>query len=145
MGNSYIGIASLCALLLAWSAPLGAQNTCHPADSQSQHFIRVIKAMMTPEHAPLRTHFRLPLVPPERITIETDPAVCARAGQAIDSLGRSWVPNAPVLPRSTIPLYVVRVGTSYVVIDLISQNDNDGEFFFYFGPSWNHTGIGVSQ
>lgn len=145
MRNFCLGSALICVMLLGFSPTLGAQNTCRAADSHSQHFIRVMQAMMAPEHGPIRTSFALPLVSPSQIVLETDPVVCARAGEALDSLGRTWDPNAPVLPPDTIALYVIRVGTSYAVIDLESQNDNDADFIFYFGPTWNHTGVGVSQ
>jgi len=145
MRNFYVGSALVCLLLAGFSPGLTAQTTCRAADSESQHFIRVIQAMMTPGSEAHRADRGLPLVSPSQVVLETDPVVCARAGQALAALGRTWDPNAPVLPPSTIALYVIRVGTSYAVIGLESPNDNDADFFFYFGPAWNHTGIGASQ
>jgi hypothetical protein len=136
--------AILC-VLLASSKVLGAQHTCHAASGDSNHFLRVINAMMTADQQPLRTTFGLPLVTSSQITLVTDPTVCGRAGQALDSLARAWVPTSPGLPPSTTPLYVFQIGTSYGLVDLESANENDADFIYFFGSLWNHTGIGASQ
>lgn len=138
------GFAVLC-VLLASSKVVGAQHTCHAASRDSDHFIRVINAMMAPDQQPVRTRFGLSLVTSSQITLASDPTVCTRAGQALDSLARAWVPTSPGLPPSTTPLYVFQIGTSYGVVDLDSVNENDADFIYFFGTLWNHTGTAASQ
>ncbi len=120
-----------------------AQSRCRPHDEDSDHFLRVMNLMMGPSHAGYRTSLSIPLVTAAQITLVTDSTVCARAGQAMDALARTVDP-AP-RPPSTIPLFVFQIGTSYAVIDLLSPNDNDADFIYFFDPSWNFTGVSFSQ
>ncbi len=142
MRKLQIGIAVLCLAALT-SSDLNGQTTCRAADEDSDHFLRVLKA--SNNNPVLRARFSLPLVTPTQITLVSDPVVCARAGEAMIALARTWVPTAPDGPPPTTPLYVFRVGTSYAVVNLDSGNTADADFIFYFSPTWNHTGIGASQ
>jgi len=120
-----------------------AQSRCRPADTNSDHFVRIFNLMMLPEHTATRTRKSLPLVTSAQITVVTDSTVCSRAGQAMDSLG--YARDGVTRPPSTIPLYVFQIGASYAVVDLLSPNDNDADLIYFFGPSWNSTGISFSQ
>lgn len=129
--------------LFLMSDHASAQSRCRAADTDSNHFLRVINRMMGSDWAAYRTSFSLPLVTPTQITLASDSTVCARADQAMDAHARTVDP-AP-RPASTIPLYVFQIGTSYAVVDLLSPNDNDADFIYFFGPSWNFTGVSFSQ
>jgi hypothetical protein len=131
------------ALLLLISDPATAQSRCRAADANSAHFLRVIGLMMMPEHSISRTSNHLPLVNPSEITLVADSTVCSRAGQAMDSLGHAR--DGITRPPSTIPLFVFQIGTSHAVVDLLSPNDNDADLIYFFGPSWNFSGISFSQ
>lgn len=130
----------LAPLLLAFK-PLSAQQTCHRADVNSAHFIQTLVAMMdtAAARAALRTRLQLPVVTASQITLVTDSTVCARAGQAADSVARVWEPSMTLDP-TTDPLYVIKVGTSYAVIDLNNVDDGESDFVFIFGPLWEYRG-----
>lgn len=136
---AFLGLAVVSANIV------GAQTTCHAASGDSDHFLRVIQAMMAADQQPVRTSFSLPLVTSSQISLVSDPSVCARAGQALDSLANAWVPRSPPLPPSTTSLYVFQIGTSYAVVDLISPNENDADFVYFFDSLWSYTGVGASQ
>jgi hypothetical protein len=125
------------------SGPVSPQSRCRAADANSQHFLRVIGMMMMPEHSISRTSNHLPLVKSSQITLVTDSTVCSRAGKAMDSLGHAR--DGITRPPSTIPLFVFQIGTSHAVVDLLSPNDNDADLIYFFGPSWNFSGISFSQ
>jgi hypothetical protein len=144
MKTSQSGFAFLFLVLGSFHV-VGAQTTCHAASGDSDHFLRVVRTMMASDQQPIRTRFSLPLVTPSQVVLVSDPAVCARAGQALDSLANRWVPRSPPLPPSTVPLYVFQVGGSYGVVDLASLNANDGDFIFFFGSLWNYSGVAFSQ
>lgn len=131
----------LAPLLIAFN-PLSAQQTCHTADVNSTHFIETLVAMMDTAagRTALRTTLNLPVVAASQITLVTDSAVCARAGQAADSVASVWDPTLTLSP-TTDPLYVIKVGTSYAVADLNNVDDGDGDFVFIFGPLWEYRGI----
>jgi hypothetical protein len=120
-----------------------AQSRCRAADTNSAHFLRVINMMMSPEHSASRTGNSLPVVTSAQITLVADSTVCSRAGQAMDSL--SHARDGVTRPPSTIPLFVFQIGTSHAVVDLLSPNDNDADLIYFFGSSWNFTGISFSQ
>ena len=73
------------------------------------------------------------------ITLVADPAVCARAGLAADSIFKVWEPTATLDP-TTDPIYVIKIGTSYAVIDLNNTDDSDFDWVFIFGPLWEYRG-----
>jgi hypothetical protein len=134
---------------ILWLAPLliainqlSAQQTCHRADVNSAHFIETLVAMMDTAagRTSLRTTLNLPVVAASQITLVTDSAVCARAGQAADSVAKVWDPSM-TLDATTDPLYVIKVGTSYAVADLNNVDDGHGDFVFIFGPLWEYRGI----
>ena len=134
-------ILSLPLLLIAFN-PLAAQQTCHKADVNSTHFIETLVAMMDTAAArtALRTTLKLPVVAASLITLVTDSGVCARAGQAADSVAKVWEPSMTLDP-TTDPLYVIKVGNSYAVADLNNVDDGDGDFLFIFGPLWEYRGL----
>jgi len=131
------------AFLFLGSQPASAQTRCRAADTNSAHFLRVINMMMSPEHAASRTAYSLPLVASAQIALVSDSTVCARAGQAMDAFARTV--DSTSRPPSTLPLFVFQIGTSYAVVDLLSPNDEDADFIYFFGSSWNFTGTAFSQ
>ena len=134
---------TVAAFLLLMSDSASAQSRCRAADTNSAHFVRIFNLMMMPEHSISRTSNHLPLVKSSQITLVTESTVCSRAGQAMDSLGHAR--DGVTRPPSTIPLFVFQIGTSYAVVDLLSPNDNDADLIYFFGPSWNFSGISFSQ
>jgi hypothetical protein len=121
-----------------------AQTTCHPNDNWADHFRGALTAMMTPQGASLRTKFALPLVDSSQVSLVSDPVICARAGQALDSLGTAWAPTTHGPHPSTGVLYVFRVGTSYAVIFQNSGSDLDGDSIYFFGSSWAYSGVAIT-
>jgi hypothetical protein len=130
----------LAPLLIAFNQ-LSGQQTCHRADVNSTHFIETLVAMMDTAAArtTLRTTLNLPVVAASQITLVTDSAVCARAGQAADSVAKVWEPSMTFDPI-TDPLYVIKIGTSYAVADLNNVGDGEKDFVFIFGPLWEYRG-----
>lgn len=116
-----------------------AQNTCHAADQYSARFIQGINAMMDSSNSVLRARLQMPLVASSAIVLISDSAVCARAGVASDSIVRVIVPTASQ-PPTTAPLYVIAVGSSFVVADRNSLSGDHLEILFFFGPLWEYRG-----
>jgi hypothetical protein len=143
MHNIKTGLFFACFLALM-SARASGQTTCHASDSEGDHFKRIIKAMMTPQNAPLRASLGVPQVDSTQISLISDAVVCARAGQALDSLGTVWAPTSHGPHPSIATLYVFRVGTSYAAIYLDPTSTADGDFIYFFGSSWAYTGASVS-
>src|SRR3990170_8491161 len=125
------GALAVCAV-----SPLGAQNTCQPADEKSAHIIGALKQFMHPDNGAARDKVHLPVVPMGEIVLVTDASVCARAGQAGDSIVRVWIPTAPPPSNTTAPLYVVKVGTHYVVADWNAPSQHHYRPALIFGPLW---------
>jgi len=133
-------LASAVAIGCAPPPSLRAQAACHVADESSAGVIAVLKRLMTSEYAAARTNLGLPLVPPSSIVLVSDAGVCARAGQAADSLVRVWNPNTQVPSGSTDPLYVFKIGSSHGVLDLHSNNEGvHWLFMIFFDSVWAYT------
>jgi hypothetical protein len=131
-----------CAFALMSFRAMG-QTTCHTNDADGDHFKRILQQMMTPENAPLRTAVGVPQVDSTHITLVSDALVCARAGQAIDSLTTVWAPTTHGPHPSTASLYVFRVGSSYGVIYLHPANTADGDPILFFDAAWSYTGTAI--
>lgn len=114
----------------------GQSKTCHGADGESAHVISAVNALMKPESASIRTRFGVPFASASQITLVTDSAVCARAGQALDSLARAWAPNQPQPPADSDPLYVVQLGSDFAVVDGTTAPTEHYKLVFYFSPLW---------
>ena len=136
---------SILAIFVSLPSSVGAQATCKTADEMSSHFGVVLNRMMTAERAVGRTQLGLPLVDSTQIVLVSDAAVCARAGEALDSLSNASYPELPPMPPSSRPLYVFKVGSAYAVIYLPPDNTGDGDLMFIFDSAWKDTGIGLSQ
>jgi hypothetical protein len=124
--------------VLAFHAAAGQQR-CHATDLNSAHFIKTLIAAMDTSGSAFRAKLQLPLVSSSAITLVADPAVCARAGLAADSIFKVWEPTATLDP-TTDPIYVIKIGTSYAVIDLNNTDDSDFDWVFIFGPLWEYRG-----
>jgi hypothetical protein len=125
-------------------AQIHAQTTCHANDNWADHFRGSLTAMMTPEGASLRTKFALPLVDSSQISLVSDPVICARAGQALDSLSTVWAPATHGPHPSTGLLFVYKIGTSYAVIYQNPGSNLDGDVIYFFASSWAYTGVGIT-
>jgi hypothetical protein len=124
--------------LLAFHSATG-QQTCHGPDVNSASFIKGLNAMMDSSQSAFRASLQMPLVTSSAIALVTDAAVCAQAGFAADSIFKVWEPTATLGP-STDPIYVIKIGTSYAVVDLNSPDTSDGDWVFIFGPLWEYRG-----
>ncbi len=129
-------LALLGAVILLSADSVSGQAVCASADHKSHHLIGVLKNMMESDAAAARDSVGLPLVSMSEIVLVSDPKVCARAGQAADSVFRTWSPGATFTKNP--PLYVIRVGTSFVIADLSAPPNPYDEFntVFIFGPRW---------
>jgi hypothetical protein len=132
-----------CAFALTSSRAMG-QTTCHTSDADGDHFKRILQQMMTPANAGLRTAVGVPQVDSTQISLVSDPVICARAGQAVDSLATVWAPTTHGPHPSTASLYVFRVGTSYGVIYLHPASTADGDPILFFDAAWSYTGTTIS-
>ena len=133
-----IKFVTLAMALCAGSAR--AQNTCHTADSHSDHFINALTKLMAAEQASFRTTLQLPQVAPSQIVLASDSLTCAQAGAAVDSMLVIWEPAQSPTPSSAA-IYVIRIGTSYAVADLNSPPGDGPDPLFIFGPLWEYRGI----
>ena len=115
----------------------GAQSkTCHAADNESADVIRAVNALMKPESASLRTRFGVPFTSAAQIALASDPNICARAGQALDSLARAWAPSQPQPPANANPLYVIQIGSDFAVVDENGPPLEHYHLILYFSPLW---------
>jgi hypothetical protein len=137
-------LPAIVAVLSIASQTSFAQSTCHTADRRSDHFIETVKQLMGADGAAARAHLSLPIVDSSQITLVIDPVVCARAGQALDSLNHAMQPDATIPPPDTLPLYVIQVGTSFAVADLNSQSTGDFDYLLFFGPLWQFLNLGLA-
>lgn len=128
-----------CAFVLMSGRAMG-QTTCHTTDAHADHFKNILQAMMSPADALLRTNVGVPQVDSTQVSLVSDPVLCARAGQALDSLGTVWAPTSHGPHPSTGSLYVFRLGTSYGVIYLHPSNSGDRDPIFFFDTNWAYTG-----
>ena len=117
--------------------------TCRTADVTSGRLVGMVKGMMEPKDSALRRILGVPLVATSQVTLTTDAAVCARAGQALDSLGHALAPNEPPIPPFDDPLYVVKIGSSFAVVDTNALPHGHRYLVFYFGPLWEFKKIGT--
>ncbi|HUF65997.1 MAG TPA: hypothetical protein VMM17_08470 [Gemmatimonadaceae bacterium] len=93
----------------------GAQSTskCRPADWRSDGIISHLKYRISatdPRDIRLRDSvYRIPVVPPNQITVVTDERICAKLVDAYSRGASGWVP---------VNLYVIKLGDNhYAVMD----------------------------
>jgi len=139
-----IVLAAIFSLSMLPGSSLRAQSTCHVADRRSDHFIDVVKQIMGSDGAAARAHLGLPIVDSSQITLVSDPAICARAGQALDSLNHAANPGATIPPVDTLPLYVLKVGSSFAVADLNYPSAQHFDYLFFFGSLWQFLNVGLA-
>jgi len=124
-------------LLTLASLPLQAQSrTCHAANDTSANVIKAVNAMMTPQAGSLRSQAGIPLVSSSEIVLVTDASICARAGQALDSLAYAWAPTQPASPANSDALYVIQLGSDYAVVDPPSAKLEHFGLILYFSGVW---------
>lgn len=129
-------IAALLCISITSASRVQGQNPCHGPDRMSAVLLADFRSMMTPAGAEVRAKLSLPVVPASEIVLVADSATCARAIQAADSMMTVWTPADPPGPI-TYPIYVMRIGTSYAIVDL-SDDSSTSEYasVFFFGPDW---------
>lgn len=126
-------------LISLYPAVSSSQNTCHAADDNSARIITLINNLMDPSVSARRTALGIPTATPANVTLITDPATCARVGQAVDSVVRVWNPTTQVPTPATNPLYVFQVGTAYAAADYDSSNStNLSRWLLIFGSMWQY-------
>ena len=131
-----------CAFALTSSQALG-QATCHTSDARGDHFKGILQQMMTPVGARLRTTLKVPQVDSAQVSLVSDPSICLRAGQAVDSLTEVWAPTTHGPHPSSGHAYVFTLGTSYGVIYLHPSNTRD--VILYFDTNWAYTGTTIGE
>jgi hypothetical protein len=126
-------------ILLAFSSPALGQSraTCHSADDFSGDLIAMVQSLMAPKANSVRVKLGVPLVSTSQVTLASDLAICLRAGQALDSIGRVMAPGQPDPPPSSNPLYVIQIGSSFAVLDRNIPIPEHYYYVFYFGPLWD--------
>ncbi|MGI8400220.1 MAG: hypothetical protein ACR2NS_01265 [Gemmatimonadaceae bacterium] len=134
---------TMLALIFAVADHVQAQTPCRTAGWESDQFKGILTRAMDSDMVDFRARYSLPLVTPAQITFVSDSTVCARAGAAMDAFASTF--DTTARPASTVPLYVFQVGTSFAVVDLLTPNKSDADFIYFFGPSWNFTGVSFMQ
>jgi hypothetical protein len=136
-------MAVILAILSVRGSAILAQSTCHTPDQNSDHFITVVKQMMGPDSTGVRAYIGLGIVDTAQIALVSDSTICARAGQALDSLNLVLKPGVTIPPADTLPLYVLQVGSSFAVADLNYRSANDFDHLFFFTALWQFMNVGV--
>jgi hypothetical protein len=131
-----------CALVLMSGRAMG-QTTCHTTDAHADHLKGILQQMMTPAGAALRTAVGVAPIDSTQVSLVSDPVLCARAGQALDSLGTVWAPTSHGPHPSTGSLYVFRLGTSFGVNYPHPKNTGDGDPILFFDTNWAYTGTSM--
>lgn len=105
---SFCGIAAF-----GYSADAQAvKGTCRPTDEMSARIVEYFQGIVTPQASAdttLRNDLGLAGVTPAQVTIVSDPSICTKAASAMNKLDQA--------PQPEYALYVVRVGTSYGVVE----------------------------
>lgn len=95
------------------SAPRLHAQSCRAADSTSTFMLNAVRHMMTSSDSHIvseRQTLQLPLIPADSVVLVTDQSVCSEMATAYSgALSPNKTPSGQV--------YVVRVGTVYVVRD----------------------------
>lgn len=130
----------LAAIILGRSA--AAQATCHAPDDESARVIYQISGMMDTAQrmTQIRSDFGIPLVSLSEIVLVSDSAVCARAGQALDSLLHVWNPNATIPAVWPEPLYVFKIGSSFAAMDRSTPNQ-PAYWVIFLSPLWAYKAV----
>lgn len=123
--------ALACVLLLLATVSARGQSACRPADSVSTYILRWVTQIATGTdsvYALQRSNMRIPQVPASQITYVTDKTVCNKALSPYNA--NSVMQDAST--GTTVPpsgkVYVVKVGTVYVVHDPAKKA---GEFMLF--------------
>ena len=135
-------LASMGMLACAASVTPSA-HTCQGENIQSDHLLRILRTEVRDTAAANKT-FKLPPIDPSKVALVSDPRICLRAGEAIDSLSRVWSAKPPKHRTSTSPIYVFQVGSSHVVSSGSTAGSGDDTMFF-FDSLWRFTAAGVSE
>jgi len=110
-----------------------SRSACNPSGGTSDQYLAVIR--LTLDNTYRRMAFRLPAIAKTDVHPVSDPAVCARAIQAM-------VPLRPGKPLYT-SLYVYQIGTSYSAID--TDTDGDYDVIYFFDSTWHMSGSEIAQ
>ena len=112
------------AVVLVGLKPLNAaaqgSSACRPADSASVRILSWVRSIVTgtdPASAKQRTAMRLPQVGTDQITYVTDKQVCSKAVSPYNANAAYQTTGTGTAEAPSGQLYVVKVGTVYVVKD----------------------------
>jgi len=94
---------------------------CRPFDKTGYHILYTVDraATMSSDSVYRAKIWRIPLLAPSDVVFVTDETICERAARAFDRYG---TPETSTLKRG---VYVVRLGTSYLVVDSESRGRMD--------------------
>jgi len=118
----------------------GQRPPCHRADEVSDALIAEIKNLMGRDSS-RRKALSLAAAADSTIAVVADSRICARAGQAVDSVALHDDQNQ-VLKPAVNPIYVFRIGASHGV-RFSGGPDSHFEFVMFFGPSWEYLSVGA--
>ena len=134
-------ILGMSVLSFCFSTRAVAQGaTCHSADAVSSSLLGLFKKLMGADSG-YRKSLGLYQTPDSAITLVTNPTVCARAGQAVDSVSLAD-DSTQSLPPYSHPIYVFRIGSSYGVRNSPAPNQHH-DFVMFFGTLWQYLSIGA--
>jgi hypothetical protein len=113
-----------------------SRNTCRGANGwHSEHFINGLRSS-TKAGSPFHSgRLSIPVVPPSDVSLVTDPAICARAYAAIDTLTATWAPVSPAESAPDPGIYLIKVGDWHAIVPLEQQEHYTSVFIF--GPRWD--------
>jgi hypothetical protein len=102
--------------------------------------IATIKKLMGPDSS-YRKSLGLTATTDSAIVLVSDSTLCARAGQAMDSVSLADDPSQ-ALPPWTHPIYLLKIGPAYGVRSSIDQTGHYN-FVFFFDSLWQLLSIGA--
>jgi hypothetical protein len=121
-----ISLAAVVALIaLPLTAFAQASSACRPADSTSTRMVKWVTNVVTGTDSGSvrqRTQMKLPQVAPTEISYVSDKTVCSKALSPYNA--NSGMQNGGVTVAPSGKLYVIKVGTVYVVNDPVKSWGN---------------------
>lgn len=127
-------LIALAAFALSCRRGGGSSSACQAPDGVTPQYLAIIRLTLNNNYR--RMAFRLPLVRPTEVHVVSDPAICARAVQAMTPLRKSG-------RRPYTSLRVYQIGTSYATID--TETDGDYDAIYFFDSTWHMSGSEFAQ
>ena len=134
-----MSVTAGCLLLPSFASARGQGPPCHRADAVSDALIAGIKDLVGRDPS-RRKALKLAPAADSTISLVVDARVCARAGQAVDSVALDDDPTQ-VFGPPTDPIYVFRIGAAHGV-RLSGGPGSHFDVVMFFGPSWEYLSMG---